>query len=122
MSDAPMLDTEPADMYDPTAEPDPYAVAWRLHEQVSYLDPAVEHWLDLPPAAREALVAMAVQLLDELEVDPDDERRVARAVHLTRRATDPAVPSWEDLSADEQLVAVAIIAVMIVWLRAEGVI
>ena len=119
MSDAPMLDSEPEDQLDPTAEPDPYAVAWRLHEIVSYLDPAVNDFLDLDPPERDELVAMAQQLLDETNTDLDDDR-LARAVHTVRHVMDPKVPDWDALSDEEHAVASALIHALVEWLHAEG--
>ena len=112
-------DIEPADEYDPTAEPDPYAVAWRLHEIVGYLDPTVADWLDLDPPGRDELVAMAQQLLDETHTDLDDDR-LARAVHTVRHVIDPKVPDWDALSDEEHEVASALIHALIVWLHNEG--
>lgn len=49
-----------------------------------------------------------------------DPEQVARRLHELRRERERETVGWDDLTAGERLVLVAIVAALLAWLRREG--
>ena len=119
MSDAPMLDIEEADRFDPTAEPEPLPVARRLHELTEWLDAYAgrpsQRWDERSEDEREDAVALAMVLIALLR---EDESTAAE--RYPEAATGVGGRRWAELAADEQEVAKALVLAVLTWLLAEG--
>jgi hypothetical protein len=57
---------------------------------------------------------------DAFDNEPPDPEQVAIKLHRYQRDNDPSLPRWDDLSDAQKLVAIAIIAKLIAWLRRQG--
>lgn len=113
-------DLVPEDVFAAEGDPDPEQVARRLHEMRSAMR-VLAGGLPLPPwhlydraALETAAIATAVESLT-LANAPD----FGRALHEARRSIDH-LPAWDDLTAEERELTVAIGVALVVWLLDEG--
>lgn len=120
-------DAEPADAYDPTAPIDPDQVGHRLHDLREALDELIgrgelDEYHELPDEHRDWAHALGDIIVDRLlEHDPDDGADLAEYVHDVQRfLRSGALPAWDELAVDEQAIAVALMTLIVDWLRAEG--
>jgi len=57
---------------------------------------------------------------DAFDTEPADPEQVAMKFHRLRRAISSDLADWDDLSDDDRKVAIALIVLLIVWLRRQG--
>lgn len=113
--------------YTAASPADPDQVARRLHELRQVLEDLagpqlLADWDDLPADDRTLGRSFGAAIVEWLTTtDPDTPERLARRLHDVRRAmSGGVVRPWDALAADEQAVAVALMAAIIDWLTREG--
>lgn len=57
---------------------------------------------------------------DAFDTEPPDPLQVAIKLHKYRRDMDPNLPRWDDLDEDEKQIALALMFLLIAWLRRQG--
>ena len=113
-------DIELADVWDADPTIDPLQVARRLHSlrvQVDLLaGRQLAPWHDLSTVERDRLTEFAHVIVDRIhEREPDNPALLARRVHEER-----TIQSWDDLSPDEQQIAIDLMDLIVDWLEREG--
>jgi hypothetical protein len=122
VSDFGDFDVDDAADHEPPA---PEQVAYRLHDlrvEVDALAGAEEPgWDDLTNPERSLALAIGVALVDWLVTHVPDPVDAARALHNVRRyIATSRLPPWDDLDADDQAIGVALMSLIIDWLRRQG--
>ena len=107
--------------------PDPEQVTFKLHGLRNELDVLAGGrgfpvWDDLDPGSQEMAMGIGGVIVKYiLDHEPEDAAQLARTLHEARRyvATTP-LPPWEDVSPDDQAVGIALMDVILGWLRRQG--
>ena len=119
-------DFDPDDAVD-REPPDPEQVTYRVHELRRDLDVLIgsldlPRWDDLSPAAQNMARGIGAMIVNYiLTHEPEDAEELARALHDARRfvATSP-LPAWDDLTSDDRDVGIALMSIILNWLRRQG--
>lgn len=126
MSDTTFGDFEVDDAFD-HEPPAPEQVAYKLHALRREIDvlaagaelPAFD---DLEPEAQQLALGIGEVIVAFIvERNPDVPEDVARHLHEARRyMASSRLPPWEELPADDRQVGIALMALIIEWLRRQG--
>lgn len=113
-------DIETADAWDAEPTIDPLQVARRLHLLRHLVDALAgvdtPTWHELSGVERGRLADRAVAVVDFVVVrEPDNPALLARRIH-EERSPQP----WDDLSPDEQQIAIDLADLIVDWLEREG--
>lgn len=107
--------------------PAPEQVTYRLHSLRLEID-ALAGASDLPtfdeltePEQQLALALGDTIVAYIVAAEPDEPEALARTLHNARRyVASSRLPRWEDLSDDDRQVGIALMALIIGWLRRQG--
>lgn len=107
--------------------PDPEQVTYKLHQLRIELDVlAAGHglptWDDLSGGEQDMALGIGALIVKYiLDNEPEDAESLARTLHNARRfvATVP-LPPWDDLDGDDKAVGIALMDIILGWLRRQG--
>ena len=118
-------DFDPDDAFD-TEPPDPEQVAFRLHRlriEVDALAGASElpQWAELSEPEQRLGKSIGRALVDWLVTHQPTPEHAAESLHNVRRyIASSALPPWADLPPDDRAIGIALMNLIINWLRRQG--
>jgi hypothetical protein len=107
--------------------PAPEQVTYRLHDLRRELDALagaadLPTWDELSGPEQDLALALGATIVSYIvSAEPDDPETLARTLHNARRyVASSRLAAWEDLDADDRQVGIALMGVVIGWLRRQG--
>jgi hypothetical protein len=119
-------DYEADDAYD-VEPPAPEQVTYRLHDLRREIDALagaedLPTWDELSASEQELALALGDTIVSYIiSAEPDEPEALARTLHNARRyVASSRLPTWESLAPDDRQVGIALMGLIIGWLRRQG--
>lgn len=107
--------------------PAPEQVTYRLHElrrEIDALAGAADlpTWDELTEPEQQLALALGETIVDYIvSAEPDEPEALARTLHNARRyIASSRLPAWEALDDDDRQIGIALMGLIIGWLRRQG--